>query len=136
AAGHEDLDAGLAVLLQHEGAAAALRRGGRRQQPGGAGADHDHVEGGVHDFGTHVTGCGWMSGVGLPPASLRPLPARRLLARTVMSWSHRIWQLRRTPVRPRAASTCFSAAVIFAGSPSTNSTRQVVQRALPPQACI
>ena len=57
------------------------------------------------------------------------------MARTVMSWSQRIWQLSRTPVRPRAARTFFSAAVIWSGSPATNSTRQVVQRALPPQAC-
>src|SRR5262249_52551041 len=65
----------------------------------------------------------------------RPLPASRLMARTVMSFSHRIWQLSRTPVRPRAARTFFSASVICAGSPAMNSTRQVVQRALPPQAC-
>ena len=38
-------------------------------------------------------------------------------------------------VTPFAASTSFSACVIAAGSPATNSTRQVVQRATPPQAC-
>src|SRR4051812_25132798 len=76
-----------------------------------------------------------MSSAGRDPAVARPLPARRLIARTVMSWSQRIWQLRRTPVSPRAARTAFSACVIWSGSPLTNSTRQVVQRALPPQAC-
>ena len=35
---------------------------------------------------------------------------------------------------PRSSSRCFSAVVIFDGSPSINSTRQVVQRAFPPQA--
>ena len=44
-------------------------------------------------------------------------------------------QLSRTPDNPRAANTVFSACVIRSGSPATNSTRQVVQRALPPQAC-
>ena len=39
---------------------------------------------------THWTGWGWMASAGRLPASLRPLPARRLMARTVMSWSHRI----------------------------------------------
>ena len=68
------------------------------------------------------------------PESFRPLPANRLIAFTVISWSHRIWQLKRTPVRPRAARTSFSAFVIISGSPAMNSTRQVVQRALPPQA--
>src|SRR5438067_438683 len=33
------------------------------------------------------------------------------------------------------AKTLYSAMVIWSGSPSTNWTRQVVQRALPPQAC-
>src|SRR5262249_55409191 len=40
-----------------------------------------------------------------------------------------------TPVSPRTASTACSACVIVAGSPETNSTRQVVHFALPPQAC-
>ncbi|MDB5320673.1 MAG: hypothetical protein JWN40_2304 [Phycisphaerales bacterium] len=56
---------------------------------------------------------------------------------TVMSWSQRIWQLRRTPgmaVRPLAVMTSFSAWVMVSGSPAMNWTRQVVQRALPPQA--
>ena len=54
-----------------------------------------------------------------------------------MSPSQAIWQESRTPgvVTPFAASTSFSACVIAAGSPATNSTRQVVQRATPPQAC-
>ena len=48
-----------------------------------------------------------------------------------MSWSQRIWQLKRiVPSKPRASSTLFSAAVIWPGSPAMNSTRQVVQRAL------
>src|SRR5665213_340501 len=72
---------------------------------------------------------------GGPPAFGRPDPSSRLIARTVMSASHVIWHERRTPVRPFIASTFFSAAVIFDGSPATNSTRHVVQRALPPQAC-
>ena len=76
-----------------------------------------------------------MVSAGRGPTSLRPLPARRLMARTVMSWSQTIWQLRRTPLRPRADSTSYSPGVMVAGSPATNSTRQVVQRALPPQAC-
>ena len=70
-----------------------------------------------------------------PPASFAPLPARRLMARTVISWSQRIWQLRRTPLRPRAASTCRSASVIVAGSPATNCTRQVVQARCRRRAC-
>ena len=72
---------------------------------------------------------------GAPPGSGRPLPSSRLMARTVMSWSHSIWQDNRTPVRPLASRHAFSAAVIFVGSPSMTSTRQVVHRALPPQAC-
>ena len=76
-----------------------------------------------------------MLAAGVGPASARPLPANRLIARTVMSWSHMIWQDSRTPVRPRAASTVRSATVIVSGSPLMNSTRQVVHRALPPQAC-
>jgi hypothetical protein len=87
-----------------------------------------------HDFVAH-TGGGEMSSVGRFPASARPLPASRLIQRTVMSTSQVIWQLSRTPVNPRAASTCFSASVILSGSPATNSTRQVVHRAFPPQAC-
>ena len=43
AAGHEDLDAGLAVLLQQQGAPAALGGADRRHQPRGPGPDHDHV---------------------------------------------------------------------------------------------
>src|SRR5439155_12948904 len=39
------------------------------------------------------------------------------------------------PDRPRAARTFFSATVMRGGSPARNCTRQVVQRALPPQAC-
>ena len=68
------------------------------------------------------------------PALGRPDPSRRLIARTVMSLSHAIWHDSRTPLRPFAARTLFSATVIFDGSPETNSTRQVVQRALPPHA--
>ena len=37
-----------------------------------------------------------MPSAGRWPASARPLPASRLIARTVMSWSQRIWQLSRT----------------------------------------
>ena len=40
----------------------------------------------VH-FATHVTGCGWIASAGRAPASFRPLPARRLIAFTVMSCS-------------------------------------------------
>src|SRR5262249_20172637 len=46
---------------------------------------------------------------GRGPASGRPLPASRLMARTAMSWSHGIWQLSRTPDKPRAAKRSFSA---------------------------
>ena len=59
------------------------------------------------------------------------------MARTVMSWSQAIWQERRTqyPREPFSSIFVFSAWVIREGSPLTNSMRQVVQRALPPQAC-
>jgi len=76
-----------------------------------------------------------IASAGLIPASLRPLPANRLIARTVISWSQMTWQLSRMPVKPRAVRTARSASVIVAGSPETNSTLHVVQRALPPQAC-
>ncbi len=69
------------------------------------------------------------------PASLRPLPAKRLMARTDISCSQRIWQLSRTLFSPLASKHAFSAGRIAVGSPLTNSTRQVVQRAFPPQAC-
>lgn len=72
------------------------------------------------------------SGVG--PGFGRPDPSSRLIARTTMSPSQAIWHESLTPVTPFAASTFFSATVIFDGSPETNSTRQVVQRALPPHA--
>src|SRR4051812_11760864 len=52
-----------------------------------------------------------------------------------MSWSQTIWHERRTLTAPLAVRTCRSAAVIRFGSPSMNSTRHVVQRALPPHAC-
>ena len=39
-----------------------------------------------------------ISGLGGPPASALPLPASRLMARTVMSWSQAIWQERRALV--------------------------------------
>src|SRR5688572_18566352 len=48
------------------------------------------------------SGGGSICAAGCAPASFRPLPARRLMARTVMSWSQRIWQLNRMPVRLRA----------------------------------
>ena len=73
---------------------------------------------------------------GVGPGSGRPVPSNRLIALTVMSWSQSIWQDNLTPVRSRAARRSRSAAVIFDGSPSTNSTRHVVQRALPPHACM
>ena len=76
-----------------------------------------------------------MVSAGVPPESGRPLFSSRLIARTVISWSQSIWHDRRTPVRPLASRQDFSAAVLFVGSPSTNSTRQVVHRALPPHAC-
>ena len=57
------------------------------------------------------------------------------MARTVMSRSQRIWQDRRMPGTAFWISLSFSATVITSGSPEMNSTRQVVQRALPPQAC-
>jgi hypothetical protein len=75
-----------------------------------------------------------MKGSGVFPASARPLPVRRLMARTVMSASHVIWQESRTPVNSFSASLVCSALVIRAGSPLMNSTRHVVHRALPPQA--
>ena len=81
------------------------------------------------------SGGGVIISAGAPPGSGRPLPSSRLTARMVMSWSQSIWHDRRTPVRPLASSRDFSAPVIFVGSPSMNSTRQVVHRALPPQAC-
>src|SRR5262249_22657173 len=77
------------------------------------------VKGRRAHFSSHCTGCGWISSAGRLPASGRPLPANRLMARTAMSWSHTIWQLRRTPVNPRAARTSRSATVIFSGSPAT-----------------
>ena len=43
AAGHEDLDAGLAVLLQQQGVPAALRRVNGRQEPGRPRPDHHHI---------------------------------------------------------------------------------------------
>ena len=45
AARHEDLDAGLAVFFQHEGASPALGGMNGGHEPCGAGADHDHVPG-------------------------------------------------------------------------------------------
>jgi hypothetical protein len=81
------------------------------------------------------TGGGVIVSAGVGPGSGRPEPSRRLIACTVMSWSQRIWHERRTPVRPRAASRSTSAAVCCGGSPSTKTTRQVVQRAFPPHAC-
>ena len=39
-----------------------------------------------------------ISAAGVGPGSGRPLPVRRLIARTVMSWSQTIWQDSRTPV--------------------------------------
>ena len=47
------------------------------------------------------------------------------MIRTPMSWSQGIWQLRRIPDSPRAASRFFSAAVIFAGSPDVNGKFEV-----------
>ena len=88
------------------------------------------------DHGYTHSGGGVMASAGVAPGSGRPVPSNRLIARTVMSWSHRIWHDSRTPVRPRSLRRSFSAAVIVEGSPSTNSTRHVVQRALPPQACM
>ena len=88
------------------------------------------------DPGYTHSGGGVMASAGVAPGSGRPVPSNRLIARTVMSWSHRIWHDSRTPVRPRSLRRSFSAAVIVEGSPSTNSTRHVVQRALPPQACM
>ena len=81
------------------------------------------------------SGGGVIISAGVPPGSGRPLPSSRLTARMVMSWSQSIWHDRRTPVKPLDSSRDFSAVVIFVGSPSMNSTRQVVHRALPPQAC-
>ena len=65
---------------------------------------------------------------------IMPDPSSRLIARTVMSWSQSTWHDSLIPVRPLAASRSCSATVIFDGSPSMNSTRQVVHRALPPHA--
>ena len=47
AAGHEDLDAGLAVLFQQQHAPAEFGRAEGGHQPGRAGPDHDHVPDGV-----------------------------------------------------------------------------------------
>src|SRR5262249_37349528 len=58
----------------------------------------------LHPFGTH-TGGGVIASSGRSPTPLRPLPASRLMHFTLMSASHAIWQLRRTPVKPRAART-------------------------------
>jgi len=81
------------------------------------------------------SGGGVISSDGVPPASGRPLPSSRLIARTVISCSQSIWQDNRTPLKPLASRVAFSAAVIRVVSPSTTSIRQVVQRALPPHAC-
>ena len=70
-----------------------------------------------HSDAESQTGGGVISGAGVGPGSGRPLPVRRLMARTVMSWSHRIWQDRRTPVSPRSWSFVTSASVFCAGSP-------------------
>ena len=75
-----------------------------------------------------------MNGCGFGPASDRPLPARRLIARTVMSWSQRIWHDRRTPVALfRGQRGRLGLGDASPARPSMNSTRQVVQRARPPQ---
>jgi hypothetical protein len=83
---------------------------------------------------TH-TGGGVILAAGAGPGSGLPLPSRRLTARTAISWSQRIWQDSLTPLSPRASRRSFSASVFPDGSPSRNSTRHVVHRALPPHAC-
>ena len=80
------------------------------------------------------SGGGWIVGSGVGPGSGRPLPSSRLIARTIMSWSQTIWHDSRTPVTPARLQHVLSATVIVAGSPSMNSTRHVVHRALPPHA--
>jgi rod shape-determining protein MreB len=62
------------------------------------------------------------------------LPAKRLIARTVMSLSQVIWHESRIPDQSLLLELHLLAFVIRAGSPLMNSMRHVVQRALPPQA--
>src|SRR6476620_6822711 len=46
------------------------------------------------------SGGGMIVGSGVDPGSGRPLPSRRLIARTAMSWSHTIWHDSLTPDSP------------------------------------
>ena len=57
------------------------------------------------------------------------------MARTVMSWSQTIWHDSRTPVDALGGQHLPLGRRHRVGSPSMNSTRHVVQRALPPHAC-
>src|SRR5262249_54984939 len=111
----------------------AGRQGADLPPAGGVKAEGRWSPGGLY-FSVHMTGWGWISSAGRGAPAFRAPPGQGLVGRTVMSWSKGIWQLRRTPDSPRAARTVFSATVIRSGSPARNSTRQVVQRALPPQA--
>jgi hypothetical protein len=57
-----------------------------------------------------------------------------MIGSTSMSCEQVSWHERRnSPYRPRSVSFAYSASVITSGSPATKRTRQVVQRALPPQ---
>ena len=58
-----------------------------------------HFIGAIH-FVVH-SGSGWISGLGEYRGSARPLPSKRLIARTVISCVARIWQERRTPLNSR-----------------------------------